>query len=92
MMSTNGILKHESGFHFIVKVKRREQTERRMVKYGQVPVSRPCCRTSANVKMPGDKSLSLEMSFMFFQFTSLSDNAMPGKREVAYLVEITYFN
>jgi hypothetical protein len=52
---------------FIVKVERREQTERRMVKYGQVPVSRPCWSISANVQIPGDKRLSLEMSFMFFQ-------------------------
>jgi hypothetical protein len=65
MMSTNGILKRDQAF--IVRVKRRGQTERRMVKYGQVPVSRPCCRISANVQIPGGKILSLEMSFMFFQ-------------------------
>jgi hypothetical protein len=47
---------------------RREQTERRMVKYGQVDVSRPCCKISANVQIPGAKILSFEISFMFFQY------------------------
>ena len=53
----------------VAKNRRREQTERRIVKYGQVEVSRPCCKISANVQMPpGDKSLSCAISFMFFQY------------------------
>lgn len=46
---------------------KREQTERRMVKYGHVEVSRPCCKISASVQMPGAKSFSCGTSFMVFQ-------------------------
>jgi hypothetical protein len=66
MISTNGIFQSQNQ-PYIMEDEMHEQTERRMVKYGQVEVSRPCCKISASVQMPGARSLSCEMSFMFFQ-------------------------
>jgi hypothetical protein len=58
---------------------KREQTERRMVKYGQVEVSRPCCKISASVQMPGAKIFSFGMSFIVFH-PSLSDGAVKDEQ------------
>lgn len=66
MTSTNDIFEPPNQ-SFVMENEKREQTERRMVKYGQVEVSRPCCKISASVQMPGAKTFSFGMSFMVFQ-------------------------
>jgi hypothetical protein len=67
MTSTNGIFE-SSNQPFVTENETPKQTERRMMKYGQVEVSRPCCKISASVQMPGANSFSYGTSFMFFQF------------------------
>ena len=66
MTSANGIFEAPNQT-FVMENEMHEQTERRMVKYGQVEVSRPCCKISASVQIPGAKRLSCGMSFMVFR-------------------------